>query len=58
MIFSTPLNTRATECGPDRWITRPHVVSYMEHCRWLWMREPDLGLVDAVHEGHGFYVLN
>jgi acyl-CoA thioesterase FadM len=58
MIFSTPLNTRATECGPDRWITLPAVISYMEHCRWLWMREPALGLLQAVHEGHGFYVVN
>ncbi len=57
MIFSIPLTTRGTECGPDRWVTLPSIISYMEHCRWLWMDEPELGLVEAVHEGHGFYVV-
>lgn len=57
MIFSIPLRTRGTECGPDRWITLPAVISYMEHCRWLWMDEPELGLAEAVHQGHGFYVI-
>jgi acyl-CoA thioesterase FadM len=57
MIFSIPLNTRGTECGPDRWVTLPSIISYMEHCRWLWMDEPKLGLVEAVHQGHGFYVV-
>ena len=58
MIYSIPLRTRGTECGPDRWVTLPAVVGYMEYCRWQWMREPSLGLVDAVEEGHGFYVVN
>ena len=58
MIFSIPLNTRGTECGPDRWVTLPSIISYMEHCRWLWMDVPELGLVDAVHQGHGFYVVS
>lgn len=57
MIFSIPLETRGTECGPDRWVTLPSIISYMEHCRWLWMDEPRLGLVEAVHKGHGFYVV-
>jgi len=58
MIFTLPLRTRGTDCGPDRWVTLPSIVSYMEHCRWEWLREPDLGLVEAVQAGHGFYVLN
>lgn len=58
MVFRVPLRTRATECAHDRWITLPAVISYMEHCRWEWMRVPSLGLLEAVHEGYGFYVLN
>ena len=58
MIYSIPLRTRGTECGPDRWVSLPAVIGYMEHCRWQWMREPSLGLVEAVEEGHGFYVVN
>lgn len=57
MVFSLPLRTRGTECGPDRWVTLPAVISHFEHCRWLWMQDPQLGLLDAVHEGHGFYVV-
>ncbi len=58
MIFALPLRTRGTECGPDRWVTLPAIISYMEHCRWEWLRVPGLGLSEAVREGHGFYVLN
>lgn len=58
MIFTVPLSTRGTDCGPDRWVTLPAVIGYFEHCRWLWMREPALGLVGAVHAGHGFYVVS
>ena len=58
IIFSVPLRTRGTECGPDRWVTLPAIISYMEHCRWLWMESPRLGLLDAVHAGHGFYVVS
>lgn len=58
MIYSLPLRTRGTECGADRWVTLPAIISYMEHCRWGWLAEPSLGLVDAVHQGHGFYVVN
>lgn len=57
MIFSVPLRTRATDCGPDRWVDLPFVITFMEHCRWEWMKQPELGLVEAVHEGHGFYVV-
>ncbi|NCG20202.1 MAG: hypothetical protein GWP91_14430 [Rhodobacterales bacterium] len=58
MIFELPLRTRGTDCGPDRWVTLPAIISYMEHCRWEWMRVPELGLLDAVHDGYGFFVLN
>ncbi len=57
MIFELPLRTRGTDCGPDRWVTLPAIISYMEHCRWEWLRDPDLGLAEAVHEGHGFFVI-
>ncbi len=57
MIYARPLRTRATDCGPDRWVTLPHVISYFEHLRWEWLRVPELGLVDAIHQGHGFYVI-
>ncbi len=57
MIFEIPILTRGTECGPDRWITLPAVISIMEHCRWRWMEDPALGLVDHVHQGCGFYVV-
>ena len=58
MIFRIPLRTRGTDCGPDRWVTLPKVIAYMEHCRWEWLRDPSLGLARWVHEGHGFFVLN
>lgn len=57
MLYALPLRTRGTECGPDRWVTLPAIISYMEHCRWRWMEEPELGLIEAVHAGHGFYVV-
>lgn len=28
----------------------------MEHCRWEWIRRPELGLVDGLHGGHFFVV--
>ncbi|MFT7521112.1 MAG: acyl-CoA thioesterase FadM [Kiritimatiellia bacterium] len=58
MIYREALRTRGPECGPDRWVTLPSVISYMESCRWEWLRQPQLGLIDAIHQGHGFYVLN
>jgi acyl-CoA thioesterase FadM len=56
MIHAQPLRTRGTECGPDRWVTLPAVISMMEDLRWEWLREPDLGFLERIHEGHGFFV--
>ena len=56
MIFSHPLRTRGTDCDPDHWVGIPAVLRFFEHCRWEWLRAPDLGLADLVHAGHGFYV--
>lgn len=56
MIYTEPLRTRGTECAPDRWITLPAVISMFEHLRWEWLRVPEIGLVDQIHEGHGFFV--
>ncbi len=56
MIYSRPLHTRGIDCASDHWVGLPTVLRFFEHCRWEWLRVPELGLVEAVHAGHGFYV--
>jgi acyl-CoA thioesterase FadM len=56
MLHSLPVRLRGTELGPDRWITLPAVMRVFEQARWVWMEEPELGLMEALHEGFGFYI--
>ena len=55
-VFSTDLVVRGYECSTRRTVGLPTVLSYLEHARWLWILEPDLGLVDELHRGSFFVV--
>jgi acyl-CoA thioesterase FadM len=55
-IHTTDLIVRGYECGPDRIVGIPRILSYFEHCRWEWILRPELGLVDGLHSGHFFVV--
>jgi acyl-CoA thioesterase FadM len=55
-IHTTSLVVRGYECGPDRIVGLPRILSYMEHARWEWILRPELGLVDGLHSGHFFVV--
>ncbi|MCO4745831.1 MAG: acyl-[acyl-carrier-protein] thioesterase [Proteobacteria bacterium] len=55
--FSLKLSSRGYECDTSGTVSIAHILSYCEHQRWETMREPELGLVEAVHDGHFFVVL-
>ncbi|MFT5460150.1 MAG: acyl-CoA thioesterase FadM [Myxococcota bacterium] len=56
MLFQVPLTVRGYECSVDRTVPLPVVLSYFEHCRWNWIQEASLGLLDGLHSGHFFVV--
>lgn len=56
MIVDVPLITRGYECDATRTVTLPSFLSYLEHMRWEWIRQPELGLVDHLHGGSFFVV--
>jgi acyl-CoA thioesterase FadM len=55
-VYSTDLVVRGYECSTRRTVGLPTVLSYLEHARWLWILEPDLGLLDELHRGSFFVV--
>lgn len=55
--FVQRLTSRGYECDPSGSVPIARLFSYCEHQRWETMRNPELGLVEAVHEGHFFVVL-
>jgi acyl-CoA thioesterase FadM len=55
--FVTRVSTRGYECDDTGCVTVARMFSYCEHQRWETMREPALGLLEAVHAGHFFVVL-
>ncbi|MEQ1569981.1 MAG: acyl-[acyl-carrier-protein] thioesterase [Myxococcota bacterium] len=55
-VFRTDLVVRGYECGPASTVGLPVVLSYLEHCRWQWILDPDLGLVDELRRGSFFVV--
>jgi len=55
-IHTSDLVVRGYECGSDRVVGLPRILSYFEHCRWQWILRPELGLVDGLHSGHFFVV--
>jgi len=55
-VFSVPVRVRGYECTHDRTVGLPKILSFMEHCRWEWIRVPELGLVEGLHTGHFFVV--
>ncbi|TNE91232.1 MAG: hypothetical protein EP330_06195 [Deltaproteobacteria bacterium] len=56
-LFIQRLASRGYECDPSGAVPVARLFSYLEHQRWESMRDPALGLVEAVHEGHFFVVL-
>lgn len=54
--FSAEIVTRGTEIDTTATVPMNAYVRYFEHLRWLVMQEPELGLVDLIHEGHFFVV--
>jgi len=54
--FELSLETRGYEIDTTGTVPMAMVFRYFEHKRWTMMRDPRLGLVDAVHEGHFFVV--
>ena len=54
--FTAEIVTRGTEIDTTATVPMNAYVRYFEHLRWLVMQEPELGLVDLIHEGHFFVV--
>ncbi len=54
--FELALRTRGYEADFTGTIPMPAFFRYFEYTRWELMREPRLGLLDAVHAGHFFVV--
>lgn len=54
--FEERIVTRGYETDYTGTVPMPIVFRYFEHKRWLMMRDPRLGIVEAVHEGHFFVV--
>lgn len=55
-MFKTPVLSRGIDCDATRWITLPAAMSVMEATRWAWLCDPELGLIEELHQGHGFIV--
>lgn len=55
-VYQVPLRVRGYEAVHDRTVGIAQVLSYMEHCRWEWILEPELGLAEGLHTGHFFVV--
>lgn len=55
-VFAVPVVVRGYECGVDHLVSLPTMLSYCEHCRWQWIRAPDLGLSPFLEEGYFFVV--
>jgi acyl-CoA thioesterase FadM len=55
-VFAVPVAVRGYECGVDHVVALPTMLSYCEHCRWQWIRAPDLGLTSLLQNGHYFVV--
>lgn len=55
-FFSVSATIRGYECAQGAVVGLPQILSLCEHCRWEWILEPKLGLVDQLHEGHFFVV--
>ncbi|TNF26768.1 MAG: hypothetical protein EP329_20685 [Deltaproteobacteria bacterium] len=54
--FEEHIVTRGYETDYTGTVPMPIIFRFFEHKRWLMMRDPRLGLVDLVHEGHFFVV--
>ncbi len=55
-VHESRVVVRGYECGQDRTVHLPKVLSYLEHARWEWILRPELGLVDLLEQGHFFVV--
>lgn len=55
-VFATELTVRGYECGLGGVVSVPTLLSYCEHCRWLWISEPTLGLRAQLDDGYFFVV--
>lgn len=55
-MFKTPVLSRGIDCDATRWVTLPATMSVMEATRWAWLCDPELGLTEDLHRGHGFIV--
>lgn len=55
--FRVPVRTRGYECDATRTVPARVLLSYLEHLRWECMQDPRLGVVEAVHQGHFFVVV-
>jgi acyl-CoA thioesterase FadM len=55
-VFAHGIVTRGTEIDWTGTVGVPVFLRYFEHMRWELMRDPRLGLVAEIHEGHFFVV--
>ncbi|MFT7580770.1 MAG: acyl-CoA thioester hydrolase, partial [Myxococcota bacterium] len=54
--FALSVTTRGYETDHTGTIAMPIIFRFFEHKRWMMMRDPRLGIVDLVHDGHFFVV--
>jgi acyl-CoA thioesterase FadM len=55
-MIERAIRTRGYECDARRTVSLPNIFSYLEHLRWEWIQQPELGLLSHLHQGCFFVV--